>query len=356
MTGLTHLVRRRTGGRLLASTSALLVLAACEYPTSAPQLDTRWIVPAPGTTISVASLLPSGVAIKPDSSAFTVAVAAVSVTRSLGQDCAQCAAANGTTVPKPAFTAVASSSTSLPSQIASATLSGGTLQFSLVNNYNFDPLRPAAGVFGYAVITVMNNGVLIGKDSVNGATTAMPAGITIGRTIPLTGTVTGSAPVTVTVTLNSPAGDPITMDASRTIMVLAVPTNISVSTASLNVSNQTISTNTTLDLSGIDSSITRHVTSGALLLHVVNPFAVTGTLTVSFIPQGGTPITKSLTLAPGTTDRTIAFTQAELQQLLGTNVTIAFSGPVSASGPVSVTPKQAVTVTSKLDLSLHIGG
>lgn len=356
MTGLTHLVRRRTGGRLLAAASALLVLAACEYPTSAPQLDTRWIVPAPGTTISVASLLPSGVAIKPDSSAFTVSVSGITVTRSLSQDCAQCASANGTTVPKPAFTATASSSTSLPSQIASATLASGSLQFTLQNNYNFDPIRPAAGVYGYAVLTVTNNGVLIGKDSVNGATTAMAPGSTLSRTVPLSGTVTGSAPVVVTVTINSPAGDPVTMDASRTIVLTATPTNVSVASVSLNVSNQTISTNTTLDLSGIDSSITKHVTSGSLLLHIVNPFAVTGTLTVSFIPQGGTPITKSLALATGTTDRTIAFTQAELQQLLGSNVTIAFSGPVSGTAPVTVTPKQAVVVTTKLDLSLHIGG
>lgn len=356
MTGLTHLVRRRTGGRLLASTSALLILAACEYPTSAPQLDTRWIVPTQGTTISVASLLPSGVAIKPDSSAFTVAVAGVTVTRSLAQDCAQCATANGTTVPKPAFTATASSSTSLPAQIASATLASGSLQFTLQNNYNFDPIRPAAGVFGYAVLTVTNNGVVIGKDSVNGATTAMAPGSTLARTIPLSGTVTGSAPVVVTVTINSPAGDPITMDASRTIVLTATPTNISIATASLNVSNQTISTSTTLDLSGIDSSITRHVTSGSLLLHLVNPWPVTGTLTVTFQPVGAAAITKSISLASGTTDSAIAFTEVELQQLLGNKVIIAFSGPVSASAPVTVTPKQSVVATSKLDLSLHIGG
>lgn len=356
MTGLTDLVRRRTGGRLLAASSALLVLAACEYPTSAPQLDTRWIVPAPGATISVASLLPAGVAIKPDSSAFTVSVAGITVSRALSQDCAQCVAANGTTVPKPAFTAVASSSTSLPGQIASATLATGALQLSVLNNYNFDPIRPAAGTYGYAVITVTNNGVLIGKDSVNGATTAMAPGSTLGRSIPLTGTVTGSAPVVVTVTINSPAGDPITMDASRTIVVSAVPTNISAASASVNVSNQTISTNTTIDLSGIDSSITRHVTGGSLLLHVVNPWNVTGTLTVTFTPQGGAPITKSLTLAAGTTDRTVSFTQAEIQALLGSRVTIGFNGPVSAAGAVAVTPKQVVAVTTKLDLNVHIGG
>lgn len=356
MTGHSLLARRRAGGRLLAATSALLVLAACEYPTSAPQLDTRWIVPAPGTTISVASLLPAGVAIKPDSSAFTINVAGIAVTRTLGQDCAQCATANGSTIPKPAFTATVTSSTSLPSQIASAALASGTLQFSLQNNYNFDPIRPASGVYGYAVVTITNNGVVIGKDSVNGATTAMAPGSTLSRTIPLAGTVTGSAPVTVTVTINSPAGDPITIDASRTIVVSATPTNVTIASASLNVSNQTISTSTSIDLSGIDSSITKHVTGGSLLLHVVNPWSVSGTLTVTFQPVGAAAITKSITLASGTTDLTIAFTQAELQQLLGSHVTIAFSGPVSATAPVSVTPKQAVVVTTKLDLNLHVGG
>src|SRR5438477_3190326 len=86
--------------------AALAVLSACSIPTDAPKYDTEWNVPGKSTTISVNSLLPSGVSPTNDNSAFqvTVSPATSTITRTLGQDCAACAALNGQTVPKPAFT------------------------------------------------------------------------------------------------------------------------------------------------------------------------------------------------------------------------------------------------------------
>ncbi|MDB4898472.1 MAG: hypothetical protein JWN53_280 [Gemmatimonadetes bacterium] len=340
---------------MLLGMAALALLGACDIPSSSPLVDTRWTVPAPSTTISVGSLLPSGVTILADSSGFAVAVDPVSVIRALSQDCSACASANGLTVPKPAFTAQASAGTALPSDIASATLTAGTLAIALRNNYNFDPLRPSSTARGFVVFTVSSGATQLGRDSVNGATLALPPGGTLTRVIPLAGTVTGSAPVTVTVKLDSPAGDSVQMDASRTIGATATPSGIVVASASVVVAGRQVSATSTIDLSQVDSSVINHVESGSLLLDVANPFGVTGTLAVRFSAPGITPIDKSVPLAADSSSPSIAFTSAELRQLFGHLVTITFSGPVSAAAPVTVSPKQAVVVTSHLDVNVRIG-
>ena len=321
----------------------------------------RWIVPSQSTTIAVSNILPTGVSIVSDGSGFTVSASAASVTRALSQDCGACAAANGLVAPKPAFTGNATAGTALPSDVASATLSGGTLQVNVTNNYTFDPLRPSAAAGsarGYAVITVTNGTSVLGKDSVDGAAFALPAnGGTLPRSIPLTGTISGASPITLTVVLNSPAGDPVLIDASRTIVVTATPTNLQVATANVAVVNKTITTSTNIDLSGIDNTITDHVLGGALLLTIANPFAVAGTLTVRLAPSGGTPVIKSVPLVAGTSTPSVSFTQSEIKSLLGHAVTLTISGAVNASsGTVSISPKQVVAVTTKLDLSIEVGG
>jgi hypothetical protein len=353
MTGLpTTRLRRVTLGSALLFAFA----GACELPTAVPRVDHQWVVPAQSTTIAVANLLPAGVSILPDSSGFTVTLPAVTVTRSLSQDCPSCATANGTTVPKPAFTASASANSSLPAGIVAATLTGGALRVAVTNNYNFDPLRPSATARGYAVIVVTNGGVQLGRDSVNGADVALPAGGTLDRTLSLAGAVTANAPVVVQVTLFSPAGDPVMMDASRTIVATVTPSGLTAASASISVSNKAVSSVTTIDLSGIDEAVTKRVDAGSLQLDITNPFNVTGTLALQFTSPGGQPITRNVALATGTSHPVVSFDQSEIRRLLGQTVTMTISGPVSSTGSaVVVTPKQAVVVTTRLDISLHTG-
>ncbi len=340
-----------------ASFAALALLGACDIPTSAPIVDSRWIVPSKSTTIAVSNLLPSGVSIVADSSAFDVSAPGASVSRSLGQDCAACVAANGLVIPKPAFTASASASTSFASDIASATLSSGTLQVSVVNGFNFDPLRPSATARGFVRIVVSNGGQVIGSDSVSGTAVALPAGGTLLRIILLSGTITGSSPVTVSLTMDSPLGDPVQINSSRAISATATPVGLRVASAAVVVRNRQMSSTTTIDLTGVDSAITDRVRSGALLLGVTNPFAVSGALAVTLTPVGGAPVTKSLALTVGTSAPRIEFTNAELRALLGHYVTLGFSGPVNGTtASVTITPRSAVSVTSHLDLNLRIGG
>ena len=337
---------------------------ACGIPTSVPDspiIDLRWVVPGQTARFTVDNLLPSTVSIVlPDSSGFNISAGAAGVTRVLSQDCGACVALNGLTAPKPAFVANATASTNLPAEITSANVIGGTLQVTVKNNYTFDPLRPnptAGTPNGYSIITVSSGSNVIGKDSVNGATTTMTAGSTLTRTIPLAGPINGSVPLTITTQLNSPLGEARFIDASKTIVVTATPSGLKVANVTVTITNKTVSSSTTSNLADIDSTIINHVQAGALIVSLVNPFTVSGILTVKLTPAGGATITKTVSLAPGnTTPPPIAFTQAELKSLLGHNVAIVYSGTVNSPTPVNVSPKQAVVVTTKLDLSLQLGG
>ena len=347
----------------------LALLAACGLPTDVPKspiLDLRWVVPSQSTRITVDNLLPLNGAVKVllDSSGFSVTVPAASVTRSLSQDCAPCVAANGLVAPKPAFIVSTSTSTALPAEIVSSTLLAGganspSLRVTVNNGYTFDPLypNPSAGTpTGSAVITVSNGSTVLGRDSVNGATTRLPAGGTLTRNIPLSGTISGSSPVTVSFTVNSPAGEPVLIDASRSLTVTATPLNINVASTSVTVTNRAVSSSSTIDLAGVDSTISKRVQNGSLILSIVNPFNVTGALTVKLTPQGGAAIAKQVTLAPNNSTVTISLTGPELRSLLGHSVLVSYTGAVNATGPVNVSPRQAVVVTTRLDVALQVGG
>jgi hypothetical protein len=340
---------------------ALVALTGCDLPpTSAPIIEQRWIVPGETSRITVASLLPSGVAILPDSSGFTLSAAQATVTRTLAQDCAECSATQGITVKKPALLVNASLSSSLASDVSSATLTGGSLAVTITNNYLFDPIRPNGNVapYGTATIIVSNGGTTIGTLVVDGATHALTAnGGQLNLNVPLAGPVSGSTPVSVSMRVNSPEGTPVQMDANRTLSVNATPTNLKVSNASVAVVGRTLTSTTNVDFSDIEGGIADRTSKGALLLNIENPFDVTSTLTVQLRPDGGDPINKTVTLATGSSERRIEFTKEELQQLFGHNVTITINGPASsASGTISVSPKQAVVVKTRFDLSLSIGG
>jgi hypothetical protein len=332
-------------------------LAACSVPTDLPIFDQVWNVPAKSTTISVNSFLPSGVTSTSDNSAFvaTVSPSTSIITRQLGQDCAACAAANGTTIPKPAFTGGGSATVALPAAATSVTLVRDTLTVSITNGFGFDPIRPSASARGWLTIKVSSGSTAIGKDSVDGSATAMASGAVLTRKIPLAGTVTGASGLQIVTVLNSPAGDPVLINTLQTMIVSGSTGTVFVSGATVNLASQSVTSSATdLDLSGVDSSITKRAGAGSLFLTVTNPFGVSGNLSVSFT-GGSTPITKSITLATGTSTPSVSFTKADLKALFGHHVLVTFSGAVSGSS-VTVAPGQAVSVASRLQVAITIGG
>jgi hypothetical protein len=129
-----------------------------------------------------------------------------------------------------------------------------------------------------------------------------------------------------------------------------------VSEATIRVQNRQVSVSQAqIDLSGVDQSLRGRVRGGALTVVMNNPYGVTGTLQLQLIGGGGT-VTKPLNVQLGQSTQRIEFSQAELQTLLGHNVRLQISGPVSApTGTVTIRPNQTLTINTRLELTLEIG-
>lgn len=336
---------------------ALAAVSACDIPTQAPIYDTEWSVPGKSAQISVNTLLPHDVSPMSDNSAFRVTVSPSSstISRRLGQDCSACAAANGLSVPKPPFVGGGTTSLALPTSISSATLVHDTVTLTIANGYNFDPIRPSASARGYITIVVTNGSTVVGRDSIDGATTSLAAGATLTRKIPLSGAISAASGLAFATTLNSPVGDPVTINMSRTITVSGSIDALFVSQAQVSIANQAVTSSATeLDLTGVGDKVTKRANGGSLQLDIDNPFNVTGSLTLGFDGGDGV-IAKNVPLTAGASAPAMTFTKAELDRLLGHNVVVSYSGIVNGSS-VTVRPGQTVTVASRLQVAINMGG
>jgi hypothetical protein len=356
---LTKHQRPATEARRAASRLAVLGVAAlvggCAVMdlTDPPSWDLRINIPSKTTSISVGTFLPAGVTIPPDSSTFRVTIAPTTVRQTLGEACGGCTGANGLVIPKPAFTSTQSTSTALPGDVGSAALASGSIAIAIANGFGFDPLAVAgAATSGTMVITVTDGaGRQLAKDSLNGATSSLAGGTTVNRTLALApGTLRG--PITISSTLASPAGGPVTINTAQTFAVTGTLANVAVSSASVTVTNKTVSSSATeLDLRDLDSEIRDRLQSAKLLLTVTNPFGVTGALTVRL--QGATTnISKALTLATGNSAPTIEFTKSEARSLVGQLLNVTITGPVSAATAVTAAPRDKVSVASRLEITI----
>ena len=347
----------------------LVGLAACDVPTKLPTWDQTWLIPGDSTRVAVSELLPKSgeltVSTAGGQPVFALNVAApAAISRSLGQVCSACAVANGTTVPKPAFTVIDSTGIALPSDLVAATIVSGGMAYTITNGFNFDPIRPsAAGApFGYFVVRIMNGKTLVALDSVNGADLALGKnGAVVQRALPMNvggGSlgISASSPVEIYVTLDSPAGDPTTINSSQTFSISIQPAPIALSQAQVNLANQQINAaQTTVDLSSVsDQALINRVQAGTLHLAISSPFGVQGTLTATFSAPGASPIVKTIpltTAAQQTPD--VSLTATELRALLGHIATLTVSGTVSSpSGTVTLTPTQVLDVRSTFEIIL----
>jgi hypothetical protein len=344
-------------------------VSACEVPTKLPSWDQTWLIPGDSLRVAVSELLPKSGELSVSTSGgqpvFALTVAAPApISRSLGQVCPACAAVNGTTVPKPAFSISDSTGIALPTDLVAATIVSGGFSYTVTNGFSFDPIRPrAAGApFGYFVIRVMNGTTLVAIDSVDGAAVAIGAnGATLQRSLPLnvgSGSlgITSSAPLEVYLTLDSPQGDPTTINTNQSFSIAIHPAPIALSQAQVHVANQTISAaQTTVDLSSVDDqALINRVQGGTLHLGITSPFGVQGTLTATFSTPGAAPIVKTLPLTTAAQQSPdISLTASELRALLGHSTDLSVSGSVSSpSGTVTLTPTQVLRVTSTFEIIL----
>jgi hypothetical protein len=346
--------------RLLRSAAVLAVVlaaGACEFPTEAPIFESHFVIPSETTTLQVNQLLPSSITVA--NGAFQLALTPATLNRTLGSMCAACIPFNGQTVPYPGFSASVGTTITIPSDVASATLASGAVNLSIQNAFGFDPLSPpGASTGGQMVVTVTNNGRTLGTTTVTGP---FPTGTTKNATVALApGNLSG--PIDISVAITSPAGglapaNFVTVNTNGSLNLVATPQAIAISSATVAVSNKNINVNSIdLNLADIDDQIASHASKGAIILKMDNPFSVTGALSLKVTGEG-VNITKTVTIAPGTTTQRIEFSGAEIRSMLGHHLTLTINGPVNGSGgAVTVTPGQILNIDTSLDLTVQVGG
>jgi hypothetical protein len=350
---------------------ALLGIAACDVADFAsnpmPQFLQTWNIPAAGTSVSVASLLPSGVSIystpattPPDSAAFDVDINDMDFSRRLGLDCPACQALNGTTAIKDSFNLVSSSSEPLPADMISGAVIGGSVRVSVRNALSFDPIRVrSTGTQGYLLIVIRSGSLVLGRDSTSGSAVAWVPGDSIVRTIPLTtGMVTGS--ITADVSIMSPRGDaPVPINANGTIRTIATTQSLLTASLRMNVANKSLSSSDgdSLALAGLDEAVTRRIIGGALEMTVTNPFPLTGNMQIIFGYGPGQSVVKTVPLPSGADQRAVVVLDStDVQNIVGKTVALSIGGLVSASAPITVTPRQAIAFTNRMALTIRTGG
>lgn len=331
----------------------VVVVAACDIPTSVPKVDQRWILPADTMSISVDQMLPSGVTVS--GGAFALTVDPFTAGEALGALCSVCT--NGPAVSVPPFDATFTATQPLPDSVQAVTLASGSVQVSIYNGFSFDPI--AGG--GTLTITLSDSvaGTVVGQVLLDGATDALPPGATVQRTVDLAPGAVGPT-LLVTSEVNSVGGQRATfVNTADSLVVTATPSGILASSATVDVSNLPVSPSpVNLDVGGIDQSIVDHILNGSIVLDVANPFGVAfaGTLVIKY--PGG-EVSKQVSVPGGTsTSTTVDYSQNELQQFLGqNNVSVSAVGAVAPNaGAITVTPSERADLKAKIDLTLEIGG
>lgn len=346
---------------LLALTGA--AAAACDYPTSPPMWEQTWVVPGETIALSVAELLPDGVSLNEDTSAFVTEAPDASITVTLGDMCGgDCTLFDGQVAPKPAFGDTLTTSTALPADLVSATLAGGSFDVVMAHDFDFDPLRPSsdpAAERGYVGITVRSAGNVVADTTISGEDHAFPTGTTLSTPVAIR-PVDVSNSLAIEVRIYSPAGDETTIESSDTLGVRLSSSIVEIAEATVVASSLVLDpTSTTMSLGGLDaeSPPLEQIQSGALRFRIENPFAVAGTMSVEFqLPDGA--IQRDLDIAEGSYSARIEFTGDELRRILSSDeVSIVTSGTATApDGTITVTPRQELILETDFELVLLIGG
>lgn len=336
------------------------VLAGCEYPTEAPAWDQTWVVPVERVEIGVAELLPVGVTLNDDSTAFLAETPAASIALSLAELCGTpCVLAAGLRAPKPEFSDTLTTEIPLPDDLVSATLSGGSFDATIAHSFNFDPLRPSsdpAAERGHIVIRITSAGNVIASDSIDGADQAFPESVTLTPSLAVQ-PVQVDDTVAVAVVLFSPEGDSTTVSVTDTAGLTFAPSIVEIAEVTVAATDLPVDTvETTMTFGGVDSTALERVQSGALRFDVRNPFAVTGTLDMAF--GGGFPtIEHQLAIREGDYEGRLDFSGDEVREILRSeSVDVLATGQVAAAdGTLTVTPPDVLILGSEFEVVVRVG-
>lgn len=352
---------RFRGVTLFAGVLITTGLAGCEYPTAAPIVETRWVVPSEDTRFGVAELLPGAVTLAPDSSAFLVDFDPVIYAETLGSLCPACAVADGLTVPKPPFIADFSETLTFPDEVYAVSIESGAVVLEVVNGLNFDPIRPSATARGEITVTITDSsdGDVLGSLVIDGNDRAFPPSTVLVETLTLSAaTIDGE--LTATALVNSPLGDDVTMDQTLGISVTVSPVDIRVTSVDVDVSARPVSLDPVgLEVQDVDPDLADQVVVGALNLDVVNPFGVAGSFEISISGPTIATLTKSASIGPEpSSSLQVAFTGEEVRSFLGQPDVILSGGAIldPGAGIITVAPGEELVLSAELDVTLRIGG
>ena len=352
-----------TGFRPILAALAL-GLAACSIPTEAPQWDTHWVLPARSTTVGVEELVPDGVRVLPDGSAFTADLDPVALGESLGNLCPSCGPLDGVLAPKPAFTAVLEETTPLPAGTTAADVVSGTVSILATNGFDFDPLRPAAGA-GAATGTLAlrllddgNGGRVLASRTIDGADQAWAPGETLSETLPLAaGPVAG--PIRLEVTIVSPDGDPVVVSLTDALSLDATLTDLRLASVSADLSGKTFAVDPVLlGLEDFGDDVVERITAGVLVARVTNPLSAEADLDLRIRPPDSGDIVKQVTV-PGAPESEVrvAFTREELAAMLGRpDVILEGAGSLAGdSGVLVLTPTSGLDLEAEVEVDIRLG-
>ena len=345
-------LRMRSAGAFLL----LAGLSACDFPTGIPRWETTWITPGQETSVSVVELLPAGLGVNADTSAFVLTLDTVSAAFVLADFCPACPPSPVVAIPKPAFQGTVELDVPLPAEVESVSITSGMIIVVLENNFDFDPIRPSASARGDITLELRSGTTLVGSLVIDGNQRAFAPNTTIRDTMNFNAATVGDT-LTLEVELDSPAGDPTTMSSNDGLEVTVWSPSIEVAQATVTVTGQTFEgEETELDLEDVDAG--DRVKAGTIFLDIENPLGVSGSLSVTIdpgAPDTGSPIVRNVALAAGNTTVQLDFNEEEIQRLIGTTSTLTVSGTMNA-GTITIQPDDVIGVTARLRVTVEVGG
>lgn len=333
---------------LFAAAAAAMALTACDVPTEPPMFEPRWVIPADGTSLALDELLPAGVT--EAGNAFDISVNPVSAFETLGDLCGTaCQVLNGLTAPVPDFTGSFQSTQSLPGDVESAEISGGTIDLTITNGFSFDPLENAGSTVTISIADDLTGTVL--GELVLDDTDALVPGVTVTETITFQpGSVTG--PLRATTSVDVVGGQTAFIDVTDAIDVTATIQSLLVASVTVDVGSRNVSIEAReLEFEDVPEDVVDRIQSGAVVLEIDNPFSVTfdGTLDI------GTTSKPFSISGDGPSTVTIEYTGAELRSFFDA-AGVSLSGAGVANGTsVVIQPGQEILFEATLDFTLLIG-
>ena len=377
---------KRVAALLLAVAAGGMLVAGCDIPTALPIVEQRWALVAAETRLGVADLLPDGAIaltvadagrgggsrlappgraaqqsqevaceaaapageVVSGAGSITVSAEPICVAWTLAELCPTCS------VGQPlALDTTREQSWTLPEEVLSVRISGGTVQLTLDHDLDFTPLRA-----NELHIVALSTGAGAGQEQ-ELLRWVLQEDLAPGSAVSFSHDFDGS-PVTVsgglrlqfTIATAADGSRPAITDLQRVIRARAEVRSVTIDSAVVRVDD--------LELGGeprefdlgdqgdVDELVAR-IQAGSATAIIDNdfPVGVSGTITIG-------DRTRAVVIAPeATTEVTLSYTRAELQELLSGPITYSWTGSVTNTGVHRFDADLRITIKVRIDITLR---